>query len=92
MIAAERKKMLAVDMCGPRVVARLRSIGIRRLADLDGRDPWELMHRINVQAGRPIWHPPMAIIALQNLVEAARQDSERVPAGQRSDGEFQTGD
>jgi nucleotidyltransferase/DNA polymerase involved in DNA repair len=81
MTAAEREKMLAVDMCGPRVVARLRSIGIRRLADLDGSDPWELMHRVNVKAGRPIWHAPMAIIALENLVEAARRDSTGAPTG-----------
>jgi len=30
------------------------------------------MHEINLQAGRPIWRPPMAINALQNLVEASK--------------------
>jgi len=40
MIAdAEREKMLAVHMCGQRVVERLASIGVRSLADLRGRDP-----------------------------------------------------
>ena len=35
--------MLAVRMCGPRVVARLESIGVRRLSDLAGRAPAELV-------------------------------------------------
>ena len=44
MIAeAERKQMRAVPLCGPRVIARLESIGAERLADLQGRDPYELM-------------------------------------------------
>ena len=68
----EREKMLAVHLCGRRVVERLASIGVRRLADLRERDPWDLMHEINLQAGRPIWRPPMAINALQNLVEASK--------------------
>ena len=71
---AEREKMLAVHMCGRRVVERLASIGVRRLADLRGRDPWDLMHEINLEAGRPIWQPPIAIIALQNLVDASERE------------------
>jgi hypothetical protein len=72
MIAAEdRRRMLAVDLCGRRVLARLEQIGIRRLSDLKARDPWELMHRVNADVGAPIWQPPMAIRALTNLVEAA---------------------
>jgi len=81
MIAAvEREKMLAVHMCGQRVVERLASIGVRRLADLRGRDPWALMHEINLEAGRPIWQPPMAIIALQNLVDASEREGTNPPA------------
>ena len=81
MIAdAEREKMLAVHMCGQRVVERLASIGVRRLADLRGRDPWDLMHEINLEAGRPIWQPPMAIIALQNLVDASERERTNPPA------------
>ena len=81
MIAdAERNKMLAVHMCGARVVERLASIGVRRLADLRGRDPWDLMHEINLEAGRPIWQPPMAIIALQNLVDASEREGIDPPA------------
>jgi hypothetical protein len=81
MIAdAEREKMLAVHMCGRRVVDRLASIGVRRLADLRGRDPWDLMHEINLEAGRPIWQPPMAIIALQNLVDASEREGIDPPA------------
>jgi hypothetical protein len=51
------------------------SIGVRRLADLRGRDPWELMHVINLEAGRPIWRPPLAVQALQNLVDAAEREA-----------------
>jgi len=71
--AVERTKMLAVPLCGGRVLTRLESIGVRRLSDLRGRDPWELMHEINIEAGRPIWRPPIAVQALQNLVDAADQ-------------------
>ena len=72
MIAAEeRKKMLAVRLCGERVLMRLESIGVVRLADLRGRDPWELMHEINLEAGRPMWRAPIAVAALQNLIDAA---------------------
>jgi hypothetical protein len=81
-VDAERE-MLAVRMCGPRVVARLASIGVRRLADLRGRDPWDLMHEINLEAGRPIWRPPMAIIALQNLVDASEREATDPPARER---------
>ncbi len=80
MIAAvEREKMLGVYMCGQRVIERLASIGVRRLADLRGRDPWDLMHEINLEAGRPIWQPPMAIIALQNLVDASEREGVDAP-------------
>jgi hypothetical protein len=37
--ADERCKVLAVQLCGPSVVMRLESIGVRRLADLENRDP-----------------------------------------------------
>jgi hypothetical protein len=32
--AAERARMQSVPLCGPRVVARLEAIGVRRLTDL----------------------------------------------------------
>jgi hypothetical protein len=78
--AAERDKMLAVRLCGERVLLRLESIGVERLADLRGRDPWDVMHEINLEAGRPIWHAPMAIAALQNLVGAAEREGTTPPA------------
>lgn len=74
--------MLAVHLCGERVLLRLESIGIERLADLRGRDPWETMHEINLEAGRPIWHPPIATAALQNLIQAAEQEAD-AHAGRR---------
>jgi hypothetical protein len=79
--AEERKKMLAVRLCGERVLRRLESVGVGRLADLRGRDPWDLMHEINLEAGRPIWHAPIAIAALQNLIKAAEQED--APAARR---------
>ena len=75
--------MLAVLLCGERVLIRLASIGVERLADLRGRDPWDLMHEINLEAGRPIWRSPLAVTALQNLVDAAERDASR-PARRRS--------
>ena len=78
--AAERKKMLAVRLCGERVLMRLESIGVRGLADLRGRDAWDLMHEINLEAGRPIWHAPMAVGALQNLIDAAQREGTVAPA------------
>ena len=68
---SERRQMLAVRMCGPRVVARLESIGVRRLSDLAGRTPDELVAEVNIEAGRPIWHPLMATLAMSNLITAA---------------------
>ena len=69
----DRSRMLEIRLCGPRVLQRLESIGIYRLRDLRDRDPWELMHEINLQAGRLIWRPPLAVQALQNHVDAAVQ-------------------
>jgi hypothetical protein len=79
--------MRAVPLCGPRVVSRLESIGVERLADLRDLDPCDLMEEANIEAGRPIWRPPMAIRALENLVEAARTvepDRTSVSGGLRS--------
>ena len=67
--------MLAVRLCGPRVVARLESIGVRHLSDIAGRTPDELLTEVNIEAGRTIWHPPMATTAMRNLIAAA--DAER---------------
>ncbi len=80
MIAAEeRKRMIAVRLCGKRVLMRLESIGVQRLADLRGRDPWEVMDEINLEAGRPIWRAPMAVAALQNLIDAAEREGSVPP-------------
>jgi hypothetical protein len=49
---SERSRMLAVPLCGPRVVQRLESIGVTKLYDLRGRDAQDLMHEINIEAGR----------------------------------------
>jgi hypothetical protein len=72
--AAEREKMLRVALCGPRVVRRLEGIGIRSLAELAEREPEELVLAVNHSAGAPIWHPPMATRAMQNLIVAAQAE------------------
>jgi hypothetical protein len=69
--------MLAVRLCGPRVVERLESIGVRRLSDLVRRTPDELVTEVNIEAGRPIWHPPMATRAMSNLIAAAEAERSR---------------
>ena len=81
--AEERAKMLAVHLCGPRVVARLESIGVSALSDLAGQDPHELVSRVNLEAGRPIWHPPMATQAMANLIAAAGSERRRKGASER---------
>ncbi len=77
----ERRRMLAVPLCGPRVVARLEAIGVRRLEDLRGRDPFDLVEEVNIEARRPIWRPPMATRALGNLVAAAGSSRPPAPPG-----------
>lgn len=69
---SERTKMLAVRLCGPRVISRLESIGITKLQDLADRDADQLVHQVNIAAGRPIWHSPLATRAMTNLIAAAR--------------------
>jgi hypothetical protein len=70
----EREKMLAVRLLGPRVITRLQSIGITQLPDLADRDPYQLVHEINMAAGRPIWHPPIATQAMTNPIAAAQRE------------------
>ena len=72
---SERTKMLAVRLCGPRVIARLESTGITKLQDIGDRAPDQLVHQVNLAAGRPIWHPPMATQAMTNLIAAARNQT-----------------
>ncbi len=69
--ASERRKLLAVPLCGDRVVARLEALGVVALGDLRGRDPYTVMDEVNERAGRAIWRPPLAVAALTNLIEAA---------------------
>ena len=78
MTPRARKELLAVPLCGVRVVRRLEAIGVRELADLRGRDPYEVMEHVNVVAGWPIWRPPMAIHALSNVIAASEG---RLPPG-----------
>ncbi len=74
--AAERAKMLRIPLCGVRVVERLASVGIERLIDLRGQDAVDLMERVNIEAGRAIWRPPMATRALSKLIAAAEHNAD----------------
>jgi hypothetical protein len=53
------------------VAARLGSVGIERLEQLCGRDPEDVVHAVNAQAGYVIWTGVMPIRAITNLIEAA---------------------
>ena len=81
---AERGRLLAAYLCGDRVPMPLASIGVRRLPDLTGRDPWDLTHEISLQAGRPIWRAPIAIQALHNRTGTAGREGSRPPAQRRT--------
>ena len=67
------ERMLAVPLCGTRVVERLRSIGIDDLEQLRGLDPEDVVHAVNAQAGHVIWTGVMPIRAISNLVQAAER-------------------
>jgi hypothetical protein len=69
--------MLAVRLCGPRVIARLEAAGIRSFRELADAEPEELVLRVNLAAGRPIWQPPMATLAMANLIAAPRRGTTR---------------
>jgi hypothetical protein len=46
------------------------------------RTPEELVAEVNIEAGRPIWRPPMATAAMLNLISAAQaQQRSRRNAG-----------
>ena len=69
--ATERKKMLAVRLCGPRVVTRLEAAGIETLTDLADWSPDELALAVNLAPSRPVWSGPIPFRAMENLIDAA---------------------
>jgi hypothetical protein len=87
----ERKKMLAVRLCGPGVLDRLAAIGVRRLADLVDHDPEELVLVVNLAAGHPIWRPPIAHQAMTNLIAAAHRESRATRVPLRGDSRLDCG-
>jgi hypothetical protein len=77
MTAAERAKILAVPMIGPKVLSRLEAAGFSRLSDFAGMDAVALYGRIRT-ATRPVWMAKphsMAVAALQNLIDAANDET-----------------
>ncbi len=51
----------------------------------DASDKMDLMHEIDLEIGRPLWRPPIAVQALRNLVDAAVSDAQS-PARRRDGG------
>jgi hypothetical protein len=76
-VSEDERALRGVPLCGRRVIERLRSIGITKLADLAGKDPVVLMNQVNLAVGKVIWRAPMAIIALSNLIAAAGKQENR---------------
>ena len=89
--AAERAKLRAVPLCGERVIERLAAIGVTHLADLRGRDPEDLVRRVNEAAGRVIWRPPSATRAMANLVAAAEREAAGPGTPKSGDGDATAG-
>ena len=67
----EREVLLRAHQVGPKMIAHLEAIGVRRLSDLARRDPAELRWAINAELGRPLINR-MGEYALARAVEAAR--------------------
>ena len=59
-----------IDAASKERVSALVAVATQ-LFELDKARAWEVMHEVNLQAQRTIWRPPLAIQALQNLVDAA---------------------
>jgi len=76
--------MLAIPLCGEKVIQRLESIGIKKLSDLKGKNPFDLMEKINIAAGHVIWRPPMAVVALTHLIQAAKADGNKTKPNQQN--------
>jgi hypothetical protein len=70
---SERKKMLKIPLCGEDMIVRLESIGISELADLQGKNPKEMMEKINDKAGFLVLAGPVPFMALTNLIDEANK-------------------
>ncbi len=69
----ERAKMQSAPLCGPKVVARLESIAVRRQSDLRSQDPIDLMESVNRAFGNPIWRRSIVSRALAHVIAAEHQ-------------------
>ncbi|MBI1363334.1 MAG: hypothetical protein GC134_05065 [Proteobacteria bacterium] len=73
MAESEKRKLRTIRMIGPKVVNRLEKAGFKELSDFVGMDAIALYNCIRT-ACAPIWMVtphPMAVSALQNLIDAA---------------------
>jgi hypothetical protein len=69
---AERKKIEAVHLCGPRTADFLDMIGIESFDALADTDAHELRLAVNAKLGRPFINM-MGVRAFQNAINAAKQ-------------------
>lgn len=68
---AEREKIEAVPLCGPRTADYLEMIGIESFDALADADAGALRVAVNVALGRPLINA-MGVRAFQNAIDAAR--------------------
>jgi hypothetical protein len=76
----------AACLRGEPLLMRPGPAGVRRLSDLHGRDPRDLMRQINLAGGCPIWRAPIAVRAPRKPAGAARREGSRSPGQRRTAG------
>jgi len=69
----ERSRMLKAHSIGPKMIAYLDEIGIKRLEDLVGQEAETLAMRIDIALGRKHMNS-LGIQALSNLIELAERE------------------
>ena len=75
ILPEEKRRLLTIPMVTQSIVGHLEQIGIQTLNDLKGRDLQDLVKRVNEKAGHPAFHGPIIEMALQNLLDRAREDA-----------------
>jgi hypothetical protein len=71
--ARERERMLRAHSIGPKMIAYLDEIGIKRLDDLVGADPEAIAMRIDIALGHKHINR-LGVAALRNLIELAERE------------------
>jgi len=77
--AAPRDDLQRIPGVGPSIARDLRGLGVRKVADLEGRDPESLYHALNLQRG--VRQDPCVLYTFRCAVyfaSTARPDPERL--------------